>query len=817
MIDSIRRPYFKLKQWARTEYLTRRIGRRPFEEAGKTASRYRPKITYCTLAYFSLKLRLLRCRVRFATIYTSCLIPDIDGVSGERHMSYWEAVIVIMIGFGGAQSGNAQVPPAVSPEQAIMTAQQTADKAALNTAQAQQKADLARSAQTQGKNGVVIPVVVGKEGNARGKNQKMTISNASAAPAINGSVPWCQGVLDAAQRRGYNVLQYNAQSGMLMWYGRRRGQVVGGVQVTADNAAFFQPQVYTNDLIMVEVCGLKFDTQVTVGFGSIAIPEKVADIRGGTTTSTTAEANTADALQAVSTAVNSAMAATIPPNAPLATISANALVTPGFASNNSYTMAGVKITAEDYVRAVTAYKAEAQNTLNAIQTLQIAATTVSAQAGQFSARIQLAASDADSPKNTGSFDINKAEALQYVAKLAAFDSQITQAALGARAAQLASNYNSLAGDLITIRNLLATDLTPPPSPNPPQPAAPQANCEPIAPPPTTTPPTIISVATYRLQEACFLQAFVDQVGARVTISAGTSEIQGAVTPMQLYQNLAALRVQLAAINTTVTTAFGALNDWYENSNVVYTDNVTPSSTNLNIRVGINATEAYVPFTLNYSATAPAAQPQPPTGHYEALVEIEVQRRVHFNLEGGFFAIHVPTKSFSFPASSVQTPAAKSSFMPCGGSASVTVPTTTSGTPPTYYCATVTQSSNWQVAGLAGVTWIPWGRNYYPKPGRLRHFKNYGEMIGLMLGTSVTSLGSGFAGLSVEPVNGISFFGGIASAHSSSASASGLGAGIYTTSSPPTITSTRFGAALGMGFDLAVFGQIFKSASAPTMP
>src|ERR1700722_12380132 len=115
MIDSIRRPYFKLKQWARTEYLTRRIGRRPFEEAGKTASRYRPKITYCTLAYFSLKLRLLRCRVRFATIYTSCLIPDIDGVSGERHMSYWEAVIVIMIGFGGAQSGNAQVPPAVSP------------------------------------------------------------------------------------------------------------------------------------------------------------------------------------------------------------------------------------------------------------------------------------------------------------------------------------------------------------------------------------------------------------------------------------------------------------------------------------------------------------------------------------------------------------------------------------------------------------------------------------------------------------------------------------------------------------------------------
>lgn len=717
-------------------------------------------------------------------------------------MNFGKAVIVVMIGFVGAEFGSAQVPPTVPPDQAIKEAQTAADAAAQKAAQAQKAADDARAQPTKGKNGVTIPVVVGKEGTAQGKNQKTRISSTKAAPAIgNRDVTWCQGVLDDAQQRGYNVLQYNAQSGMLYWFGLRHGQVASGVQVgSGGSAPFFQPQVYTNDLIMVEVCGLKFDTQVNVAFGSIVIPEKVADIRGGITTSATPEATTADALQAVSTAVNSAMAATIPPNVPVTAISANSLVTPGFASSNSYTMAGIKVTAEDYVRAVTAYKAEAQNTLNAIQALQTAATNVSAEASQLSARIQVAASDTESPKNTGSFDINKAEALQYAAKLAAFDSQITQAAFGARAAQLASNYSSLAGDLITIQSLLATDVL---SGTP--------NCDKLVPSPATGAPPA-DVAPYRLQEGCFLMAFLDQVGARVTIPGGSSDIQGAVTPAQLYQNLAALRVQLAGINTTVTTAFGELDDWYEKSNVVYTDNVTPSSTNLNIRVGINATEDYVPFTLNYSATAPAAVPQPPTGHFEALVEIEVQRRVHFNLEGGFFAIRVPTKSFSFPASSVPTPAAKTSFMPCGGSASVTVPSTA----PTYYCATVTQSSDWQVAGLAGVTWIPWGRNYYPKPGRLRHFKNYGEMIGLMLGTSVTSLGSGFAGLSVEPVNGISFFGGVASAHSVSASA-GLGGGIYTTSSPPTITSTKFGAALGMGFDLAIFGTIFKGASAPTMP
>jgi len=717
-------------------------------------------------------------------------------------MSSWKAAIVMTIGFGGAQFGNAQVQPSApaqekstsqSEERAIKAAQAAADAAAQETAQAQKKADAERAEPTKGQNGVVIPVVSAKQGNAPGKNGKMKISSAKAAPAASDrAVSWCQGILDDAQQRGYNVLQYNAQSGKLVWFGLRHGQTAGGAN------APFQPQVYTNDLIMVEVCGLKFDTQVNVAFGSITIPEKVADIRGGTTTSATAETNTADALQAVGTAVNSAMAATAPPNSPVTAISANALVTPGFASSNSYTMAGVKITAEDYVRAVTAYKAEAQSTSALVYTLQTAATDVSANANQLALRIQVAASDTDSSSNTGSFDIYKAEALQFATKLAALDSQITQAALGARAAQLAASYNSLAGDLITIQNLLATDL----------PTGSAPNCELIATPTAPSPPA--SVAAYRQQEGCFLKAFVDQVGSRVTISG--SDIRGAVTPNQLYQDLAALHVQLAGINATMTKAFGELNDWYEKSNVVYTDNVTPSSTNLNIRVGINATEMYVPFTLNYSATAPTAQPQPPTGHFEALLEIEVQRRVHFNLEGGFFAIRVPTKSFSFPASSVPTPAAMMSFMPCGGTASVTVPSSA----PTYYCATVTQSSSWQVAGLAGVTWIPWGRNYYPKPGRLKHPKNYGEMIGLTIGTSVTSLGSGFAGLSVEPVNGISFFGGIASAHSTSASF-GLGGGIYTTSSPPTITSTKFGPALGMGFDVAVFSQIFKSGSAPTMP
>jgi hypothetical protein len=290
-------------------------------------------------------------------------------------------------------------------------------------------------------------------------------------------------------------------------------------------------------------------------------------------------------------------------------------------------------------------------------------------------------------------------------------------------------------------------------------------------------------------------------------------------PEALYDPLRALRNTLQQINDSTSQAFASLNAWYDNSNVVYSDNLMSSATNANVRISINATEQFVPFTLTYSTTAPTLPPAPPSGHYASITELVVQRRVHFNLEGGFLAIHVLTKSVSYSASSVTTPAPGTSFMPCGNSGSVTVPTLQAGQMlPTYYCPTTTQSSSWQVAAMVGVTWIPWGRNYYPKPGDYLKLRKYGEMFGLMIGTSVTNLGSGFGGINFAPVNGISIYAGIASAHSSAPSQGiGSASNVYTTSSPPTITSLRFGTALGIGFDLGIFGQIFKSASAPGLP
>jgi len=123
-----------------------------------------------------------------------------------------------------------------------------------------------------------------------------------------------------------------------------------------------------------------------------------------------------------------------------------------------------------------------------------------------------------------------------------------------------------------------------------------------------------------------------------------------------------------------------------------------------------------------------------------------------------------------------------------------------------------------IAGIAGLNYFPFGRNYYPEAGRYSHWRTYRDMFGLLVGTSVTSLGSGFGGVSLEPTNGVSFFAGVASAHNSRlATGTGSASTIYTTSSPPTISTLHAGFAAGIGFDFSVFTQLFKSAGAPTAP
>jgi len=58
--------------------------------------------------------------------------------------------------------------------------------------------------------------------------------------------------------------------------------------------------------------------------------------------------------------------------------------------------------------------------------------------------------------------------------------------------------------------------------------------------------------------------------------------------------------------------------------------------------------------------------------------------------------------------------------------------------------------------MAGIIWYPVGRDYFPRRmGYSNYPRNY--IPGVLIATSVTSLGSAFGGGTFEPLNAIAFF------------------------------------------------------------
>lgn len=97
------------------------------------------------------------------------------------------------------------------------------------------------------------------------------------------------------------------------------------------------------------------------------------------------------------------------------------------------------------------------------------------------------------------------------------------------------------------------------------------------------------------------------------------------------------------------------------------------------------------------------------------------------------------------------------------------------------------------------------------------------MPSLLFASSITSLGSAFIGPNIEPINGIDFFAGFATAHQLSLPKGVSPYTVYPASSmgnPPTLnlaTHEKGGISFGVGFDLSVFQQLFTKASGPSLP
>jgi hypothetical protein len=296
-----------------------------------------------------------------------------------------------------------------------------------------------------------------------------------------------------------------------------------------------------------------------------------------------------------------------------------------------------------------------------------------------------------------------------------------------------------------------------------------------------------------------------------------------------------LRAAVGDIDRKTTTLYDAMNDWYFNSSVEQTDLLQVQSQNAYLRISIVVQRGYTPFTIaNASGTiTPAVSTNvPPTtagtattstpAHAVKTILVEVHRLANFNLMGGVMLIHVPTASYNTQAS--LTPATASTSSPTGysgtcGGQSVNVPAAPGATPPVNYsCIIQTQKTEWQVAGMAGLVWYPWGRDYFP---RRSGYASFGRNLApsLLLATSVTSLGNSMGGINWEPISGIDFYGGVASAHKTI-----LPNGLTANSAVPSgyalnnVTQEHVGLSLGVGMDLSVITSLFGGkTSAASMP
>jgi hypothetical protein len=320
--------------------------------------------------------------------------------------------------------------------------------------------------------------------------------------------------------------------------------------------------------------------------------------------------------------------------------------------------------------------------------------------------------------------------------------------------------------------------------------------------------------------------------------------------INLFNSLRELREALQSLDGETGSIFTAMNEWYKISRVEETDLIAPSTSNALMRISIIVQRGYTPFTLassptpaggaaistaapapssSASASAPAASTSTPA-HAVKTILVEVHRVANFNLAGGAVLIHVPNTSYSIepsltPSTGVtNTTTGVTTYTGTCNGQTVNVPfppgAPTSGsttpTPPTYSCIVPTQQSEWQVAGMVGITWYPWGRDYFPRhSGFSNPARNF--LPSLLMATSVTSLGNAVGAVNWEPLSGIDIFAGIGSANKSALPS---GFSPTTTAVPQgyalqTNTQLHAGFAIGVGFDLSVFTQLFGKSSSST--
>jgi hypothetical protein len=654
----------------------------------------------------------------------------------------------------------------------------------------------------------------------------------------------------------YLVIEYNARSLQTFWYDYHRPATT---PMAIDRNGSFMPVVYTKEKIAVHVCDLHFGDLLTVTTSPLGTPEGGADIRGTTPAAIPSLTNTLDSLQSATATGGIAPVSNLGFGATTA-VGGTAVsgVTPGSISTDATgktTYTGATVTASGEQIAITMYSLEtnAEALITAIDEniggYSPAGTSpanfepgsvgyLKNQSAMLRGTIHNDYAAQGSYRNGAAFDRDVTAVQSFAAEFSALANALQNQAFGARAVMIQNNYATLRGllDFIdsgnhcaatTVPSLFATTKNP------------VTTDQPLGVKPAT-PCTSFEKAKFE----AFYNAYDDRIThfRRTTLCtvADAAAFNACVrdTQEKMFDAVGRLSKALGEIDGNVSSVFNDMNSWNDHSGVEQTDLIAPVTGNAVMRISIIVQRGYTPFVLANipsSAPAPAAAPAaaaaPPVAststppHAVKTILVEVHRVANFNLTGGMMFIHVPTTTYSVvtaPAPATASTGTPTTYSGTCNGATVSVPPPVppaSGTaaPPNYACIVATQKTQWQLAGMVGVTWYPWGRDYFPRhSGSSSYRRNL--MPSFLLATSVTSLGNAVGALNWEPIGGIDLFAGIGSAHRTV-----LPGGISTTTAVPTgytlqtVTQEHAGFATGIAFDLSVFMQLFQKTTPAGMP
>jgi hypothetical protein len=569
-------------------------------------------------------------------------------------------------------------------------------------------------------------------------------------------------------KQNYMELVYDAQSGQLEWHRHFRDRMSGGPvteqPIIVPQDTLFPPFAYQRERIIVKVCNAKFDSDVSASTSVTPIPESEPDIHG----------------------LQQSIAA--PPTSQTPTGALTVAITPQTPSDLTtfINTAGARAAVE-YLKALARmYDSDFRKIENDLNLLDCDVTSssrdcnidsiryISERAQDVKADVETRARSADAFTNSGAFELLATRTSNIVSSLNNQGAALAALTLPDRILKLLADFQTLAG--LVHQASTSNNISIAPSEND---------------------------ALHKLAE-----------GIAATLDDDD--------PAKLVAETGKLDDEMTNLHRVASEIFVAMNKLHDNSNQVLATVLPPQSTNAVISVSIILHDAFMPFgfaptsgskppsvtnnspgnvaaptssnkgggkkdggsgdqTGNSSTQPPSSAPEQ---HVVRRVLIEVHRRADFNIVAGFTASTLRQTSFGLHEISATN---------------------------TNLVVFRSQDDRFQLQPLVGLNMYLKKRDLFP--GYLTPAMRWTP--GILLGTSVSSLGNFMIGPDLEPVNGLDLYAGLHVGHTTDL-ATGVVPGVTQfdpkTSSAPTVQTLRIGLFFGIGFDLNVFKSIFQKSS-----